>query len=45
MEEFEVKTMSVPDLPSDLLIDLSEEEQLVSSGLGYGGYGGYGGFY
>ncbi|MDH6081151.1 hypothetical protein [Umezakia ovalisporum] len=36
--------MSVQDIPSDLLIDLSTEEgQLVSGGMGYYGGLGYGG--
>jgi hypothetical protein len=43
MDEFEVKIMSVQELQSDLLMDLStEEQQDVSGGFGFGGYGGYG---
>ncbi|MDB9340449.1 hypothetical protein PN474_14625 [Nodularia spumigena CS-589/07] len=35
--------MSVQELQSDLLMDLStEEQQDVSGGFGFGGYGGYG---
>ncbi|MDB9373106.1 hypothetical protein [Nodularia sphaerocarpa] len=41
MDEFEVKIMSVKDLQSDLLMDLSTEEQQHLSG-GYGfGFGGF----
>lgn len=40
MDKFEVKIMSVKDLQSDLLMDLStEEQQLLSGGFGFGGYG------
>ncbi|MDB9344388.1 hypothetical protein [Nodularia spumigena] len=35
--------MSVQELQSDLLMDLStEEQQDVSGGFGFGGYGGFG---